>query len=379
MSKDNAENDSDRAFHRLVLADGGLAKPSDMHDVKGSLASSIEQKFLGFAGYVSAAVEADASAWTNSLRLKWVANEAPNGIAVSSDQFSFIGLYLGIINRLFDSVVAIAIHPFIFENLPRSMKPSAEWGQTVSKLIRGLDIADQKEVLRMHSEIVNERTAFAKELFGSALDYIFMHELHHFWCGHLFAFDDTRRLGITIDPSMSGATLEPFLRQSLEVHADLFSIRRMFEFYALHEPSEYVKLTYSFLISTTILFMVMSPKPGLIVDWHNLHYPHPHLRFGNLLFLAEQFAKKELHLSDSDWESVFDKWLTEITRIETVTRGVNAPFVQIFPLCGGQFFDDWSSDVAKILTQYTPLFEKSRVDMLEHFRQLEALLPKDQE
>jgi len=342
----------EKTFYELTLREGGLTQASEIVGPVGDAVQWIDEKFEWEIKLLLSSLDNHTHGWIKSLDLQWINNPAINAFAYLGVERCYIGFYVGIASRLRHVFYAAALNPFIFENIPGSWvieagAPFREWSDTLVNLIAGERLSEhttaylEKEI---NQPINEQRKKLAMDLYEAAVDFLLLHEIHHFWLGHVYGLDPFRKLGIS-EASVGKNPDAPYtLRRMIETHADIYASRHAFGLIRILEKKEKMSATTNWWIAVAILFMTLEPDPVAYDQWDMQQYAHPHLRLASL-FNWTQAVISGLEWDDVEMDSMNDEWIGVLTRIDVLSKGKIA-----FPLremlnereMYGKEIDEWT-------------------------------------
>lgn len=364
--------DTVEEFESLCLKDGGR---TDIELLDASLrerAVGVEERFEELKRYLSSAVPDEALPWVQSLRLEWVANEAINAVAIVGARHAFIGLYVGVLDRLWKLCLAVAAHPLYFQDFPpviddESDIPLLSWSDMIVDLFRGKPTPRSESALVRIASSQSDRTVAAEALYTAAVDFLVMHEIHHFWCGHLFWSRNLRHRGLAARPSGIGGAIDADLRHSLETHADQYAVLRTFEAFEDSPGLDKKLFCHAWLLGVSILFVALDPSPADIRQWPTDDYPHPHARFMDIGVAAEHAMRSIFKIDEAAWSEILGRWLRDVAYLEVWGQGrIDPPFGEA--LLRATEALEASKERTRVLTDSMEGLDRARLEMLEYFR-----------
>lgn len=365
--------DSLDEFNKRILSYGGRADIAQFYGDAHHRALKIQKRFLDITGYISSAVPAEANAWASSLRIGWVANSSINAIAIAGKRYCHVGLFLGVLEQLWIIYLALASHPLYFKDIPGAIEiegyeAASRWNATLASLIQYPADPNVQVALKRFSEARSERVKVAESLYTSAVDFLIMHEIHHFWCGHIFAFNEVQEYGMAARPLSNEVRLRPNLRQALESHADMYAVHRTFEAFSFNTELSINDFCHIWLTAVSVLFVILAPYPIDYQQWTPSNYPHPHDRFLSVAAAAERAMRTHFRIMDEDWDKIFSAWLMDVALLEVMGTGVLAPpFGEVLSY-GDEVLQN-GSDRINTLELSMQTLEESRQKMLDYFNQ----------
>ncbi|MCX2429930.1 hypothetical protein [Pedobacter sp. GR22-10] len=361
-------------FLNFANGEGGLIDAMDMSTNNSITAKNVERKFKELTEMLHYAYEEEARDWIASLRLVWINNSAINAVAFPTTNCCYIALYMGVVERLKLVFFSTLLHPFPFSELFQDLVWSKEisWDHLTQFIIDTVtgDNLPSETILQIEREIdlpsYCEHKSIALELYDLSVDFILIHEIQHFWLGHIYALSDSHGMFITEAPINKQSFNEYSLRRMMEVHADIYASRHAFMLIQFLDGHDQSKAAQKWWVSIAIFFMALEPNPVQYSLWNMEQYPHPHLRLASL-FNYSQVEVQRLGFSDEEASANFKKWVNVLTRIEALTKGkVIFPFMQM--INSKDYFDSEINGWTNKLKSEIDDLEKSKSIMIEHFR-----------
>ncbi len=367
---------SNRFVYQLMATDdfilraaeyGGCATPSQWDVAQQARANHIEKLFDKLTEYyLRSVVPPEAIHWVDSLKLDWINDESVNALAMFSGRKCRIAFFSGIVGRLWDAFVAVAAHPLHLKSVPGAIPPKEIFrlnlSQMVPKIIRRGADDTTRATLDSFASLASRRIDIVTDLYRVSVEFLLMHEIHHFWGGHLFYSQALRKRGLTQAESTSWPPLEPLLHQAFEWQADYLAVKRLVEAYALMEIDREVFLT-NWITALAVLFLLFHPSPTDFKDHEASFYLHPHVRFLEIITSLCVHVQAAFDFSDEKFDAILSQAFAEVALIDVSGKNdVLGPFY--FAFQNSAIGQQRSAVVRERLREALPLLEESRLQML---------------
>lgn len=303
------------SFNYAIRKDGVVLEKADMSMDERSRADHIESMFALYQQALIESVPKLAVGWAKSLMLKWVDNPAINAYAFANREACYVGLYRGVIDRLWFGYLALMRHPVFFRHDDDPVEDYSLTPDEVHKMIQAIIVDDaltDEHRQKLHTFYLkdNKRVERANRLYVQTVVFLFMHEIHHFWCGHIFMTEKLKESGLSTSGLYAGAILNAEIRKALEIHADQFAIERSLHFSTLLYEDER-ELCTEWLLALTVLSIMIDPRPPEYLEWEDTEHPHPHARWVHLMVAAKKYMEILFNITENDWRENLFKVVTD--------------------------------------------------------------------
>jgi|GEM_PF-1287733 len=363
----------EQPFYEFALSEGGLVQSNKMSGPDEVTACWIRGKFEHLIEFLLTSFDNHAHGWIRSLDLQWINNPTINACAYPGAERCYIGFAIGIVGRLRHIFYAVALHPLVFEDMPGSWKMEAgtefrKWNNILVGLITKKKMNEATcALLETEIELLinEERKKLALELYEAAIDFIMVHEIQHFWLGHIYGLATFSKLGITELPSGKNSGTPYTLRRMVETHADIYASRHAFGLFEFLDKKERIVANTKWRTAIAILFMALEPNPVAYDQWDMEQYPHPHLRLASL-FNWIQATISALDLDETEINSMTHGWVNVLSKIELLAKGKIAfPFREMLkePEMYSKEIEQW----AETYRANASMLDDGQITMLRHF------------